>query len=265
MKKILEYLCKLLGICKNDLKIKDHRASFLFDNGGTRVMNILAHTYDDNHFNNIINRCKSNGDKVIYLYTYNKGDGPGTTSFYVNDQFGGAIDNNKMNIMKNRMKTARKKDLHIVCWLFPDDNTSKIKFKDTQGLKNYINIVIDNFDEYISEYVVALEADEYLSIGQVDELAAFIKSKTKDKAVGCHQKPNKYNYSQVGNIDKHYHQYGFNKSTSFIDTETKKVIGAVGKPVIAAEYDLSSDSAGAKSRGDAAIKAGASGTGNGRI
>jgi len=219
---------------------------------------------DDGYFNGIVNRCKANGDKVIYLYTYNRGDGPGITSFYINDQFGGAIDNNKMNIMKNRMKQCRKKDLWIVCWLFPDDNTSKINFNNTEGLKNYIGIVIDNFDEYISEYVVALEADEYLSAGQVNELASYIKNKTKDKAVGSHQKPYKYNYSQQPNIDKHYHQYGFGKSNSFIDSETKKVIGAVGKPVIAAEYNKSSDSAGAKSRGSTAIGSGASGTGNGR-
>ena len=99
----IDWVKKLFGI--DDLKIKDHRASFLFDNAGTRVMNILAHNLDDSYFYGVLNRCKGNGDKVIYLYIgYNNGDGPGTTSIYVNDQFGGAIDDNKVNIMKNRMK-----------------------------------------------------------------------------------------------------------------------------------------------------------------
>ena len=266
MKKIilLSIFGLLMGGCATDLKIKDHKASFLFDNAGTRAMNILAYTVDEGYFYGVVNRCKGNGDKVVYLYTFNKGDGPGTTSFYVNDQFGGAIDNNKMSLMKNRMKEVRKKDLFIVCWLFADDNTGRINFKDTEGLKRYIDIVIHNFDEYISEYVVALEADEYLSSSQVNELAGYIKSKTKDKSVGNHQLKGKYDYSFGGNIDKHYHQYGFNQPNSFIDSETKKVKNAVGKPIVAAEYDGSSDSAGAKSRGDTAMGAGASGTGNGR-
>lgn len=255
----------MVGCASTDLTIKDHKASFLFDNGGTRVMNILSHNVTDSYFNGVLNRCIGNGDKVVYLYVgYNNGDGAGTTSFYVNDKFGGETDNNKLNIMKNRMKAVRKKDVHIVGWIFPDDNGSKINFRDTEGLKRCIKVVVDNFDEYISEYVLVLEANESVSAGQIDEMAGYIKSITKDKPIGNHQTPGRYDYSQLGNIDKHYHQYGFNKPTSFIDSETKKVIGAIGKPVIAAEYDLSSDSPNAKARGDAAMGAGAKGTGNGR-
>jgi len=43
-----------------------------------------------------------------------------------------------------------------------------------------------------------------------------------------------------------------------------KIKAALNKPVIGAEYDMSSDSSGAKSRGDSVIKGGGSGTGNGR-
>jgi len=269
MKKILCWMIVISSVllygCATDLKIKDHKASFLFDNAGTRVMNVLAYNVDDGYFNGVINRCAGNGDKVIYLYVgYNKGDGPGTTSFYVNDVFDSAVDGNKVNLMKSRMKAIRKKNLHIVAWVFADDNTGKVNFKDTEALKRCVKIAVDNFDEYVSEYVIALEADEYLSISQVDQLAIYLKSITKDKAIGVHQLMGRYNYSQLGSIDKHYHQYGFNKSTGFIDSQTKKVMGAVGKPVIAAEYDGSSDSVGAKARGDAAMGAGASGTGNGR-
>lgn len=245
-------------------KIKDHRASFLFDNAGTRVMNILAHNIDDNKFNGTLNRCISNKDKVVYLYVaYNNGDGPGTTSMYVDDTFNGTIDKNKVKLMQKRMKTIVDKDLCIVAWLFADDNTRNVNFKDTAALKNYAKNVIDQFNSYISEYVVALEADEYLSSGQVEELAALIKKET-GKPVGSHQTPGKYNYSANKSIDKHYHQYGFNKSNSYIEQQTSAVKAALNKPVIAAEYDMSSDSAAAKARGDAAMKGGASGTGNGR-
>jgi len=257
--------CLLMTGCLTpNLTIKDHRASFLFDNAGTRVMNILAHNISDSQFEGTLNRCIGNGDKLVYLFTaYNKGDGPGTTSFYIDDKFNGTIDNNKVKLMQKRMKKIKDKKLSIVAWMFADDNTRNVNFKDTAALKNCLKTAINKFDSYISEYVVALEADEYLSSGQVEELAAYIKKET-GKPVGSHQVPGKYNYSANKSIDKHYHQYGFNKSNSYIEKQTKLIKAALNKPVVAAEYDMSSDSAGAKSRGDAAMKGGASGTGNGR-
>lgn len=260
---LISLLSKIFGI-QSGLTIKDHRASFLFDNAGTRVMNILAYNLDDNQFNSVLNRCKNNGDTVVYLYVgYNNGDGPGITSIYVNDQFGGSIDNNKVSIIKKRMQKVRDKGMYIVGWLFADDNTRKVNFKDTEALKTYIKNVVDRFDEYISEYVIGIEANEYLSASQVDQLASYLKGKV-NKSIGNHMTPGQYGYSASGNIQKHYHQYGFNKSNSYIESETRKVIGALGKPVIGAEYDMSSDSVGAKARGDAVIRGGGSGTGNGR-
>jgi len=262
MKKFLEWLKGLFG-GGIDLVIKDHRASFLFDNGGTRVMNLLAHNISEAQVNGVVNRCVGNGDKVIYLYIgYNNGDGAGTTSFYINDQFNGAIDNNKLNLMKNRIKNIQKK-LKVIGWIFADDNGSKVNFKDTAALKKCTEVAIDSFNKYISEYVVALEANEYLSSSQVNELASLIKSKTK-KLVGCHQTSGRYDYSASSVIDKHYHQYGFNKSNRYIQSETTKVKNALSKPVIGAEYDLSSDTPAAKARGTAVIAGGGSGTGNGR-
>ena len=253
-----------VGCLTPDLKIKDHRASFLFDNAHTRVMNMLAYNVDDNTFNGVINRCKGNNDTVIYLYAgYNKGDGPGTTSIYIDDKFGGSIDNNKVKLMQKRMEKIRDNKLYIVGWLFPDDNGGKINFGDTDALKLYINNVVANFDEYISEYVIGIEANEYMSAAQVDQLASYLKRKV-NKPVGNHQTSGRYDYSASGNIDKHYHQYGFNQPVAKIESETKKIVGALKKPVIGAEYDMSSDSDGAKSRGDAVIRGGGSGTGNGR-
>lgn len=285
MKRIAVLLAAIImsGCITTDLTIKDHRASFLFDNAGTRSMNILAYNLDDGYFNNVVNRMKANNDKVSYLYVgYNKGDGPGITSIYVNDVFGGTIDSNKTKLMESRIKKIRDKDLKIVGWLFADDNQATVKtwykpntwfakvdktitiqHNDTEKLKKYVKSVVDLFDDYISEYVIGIEVNEYLTQSQVDQLAQYVKSLT-DKPVGCHMTSGQYGWSGMGSINKHYHQYGFGKPNSYIESETRKISGALNKPVIAAEYDKSSDSAGAKARGDAAIRGGASGTGNGR-
>jgi len=83
--------------------LEDHRASFLFDNGATRVMNILSPNCSEDVFRGIVARCKQNGDNVIYLYLINEGDGPWTPySFYVNNDIGGAIDAEILSLMKAR-------------------------------------------------------------------------------------------------------------------------------------------------------------------
>ena len=250
------------GCIYNAGDVKDHKASFLFDNAGTRAMNILSEDVVDGSFHGVVNRCLGNGDKVVYLYLSNYRDGP-EVSFYQNRQFGGTVDESRIKQMTKRMETCIDKDLQIVAWLFADDSSPISKASEATQ-KKYIDDAVDNFDKYISEYVVALEADEHLKLDRCAALSAHLDSKTKKK-IGMHQVPGKYNYSQaIGNVNHHYHQYGFGKSASSIESSTRNVIGAVGKPVVAAEYDKSSDSAGAKERGDAAMRGGAIGTGNGR-
>lgn len=256
------WIKKLFG--KGDRKTK-HKASFLFDNAGTRVMNILAHNVSNDTFNATLSRCIQNGDDTIYLYVgYNNGDGPGVTSFYVNDKFGGALDSNKMKLMLSRLKAVEKKGLYIVGWIFADDNGSKVPFKDTAALKACALEAASQFGKYVSEYVIALEADEYLSSAQVETLCAAVK-KASGKSCGVHQKPGRYDLGSLPSVGKMYLQYGFGKDESYVDSLTKAALAATGKPVIAAEYHKSSDSAAAKSLGLAAIAAGASGTGNGRL
>lgn len=244
--------------------IKIHRASFLFDNAHTRVMNGLAHTISDAAFDAYLQRCKDNGDTCIYLYVgYNKGDGPGITSIYADDVFGGTIDEGKVKMMQKRMKRCLERGLQIVGWLFPDDNSRNIPFKDMDALKAYCRAVVINFDDYISEYVMGIEVDEYLAAGQVDVLATYV-GKITEKDIGCHQKPGRFDFAKLGSVNKHYHQYGFGRTAGYIESETARIIAVLGKPVIAAEYHASSDTPQAKALGQAAVRGGAKGTGNGR-
>ena len=275
--------------------VKDHRASFLFDGAGTRVMNYLADSVDEGSFHHIVNRCVNNGDKVIYLYFSNQGDGhPVPTSFYVNNQFGGQIDNGKVDRIKNKLEICDDRDLQVVAWLFADDSSSISRTMDNEptgdhyaentvdgvyllsgdgegptiraGLdtqKKYVKDVVDLFDDYISEYVVALEGNEHMD-SRIGPLADYLDSLT-DRKIGTHQTPGAYNHARdIGSVNHHYHQYGWGKSPGQMKSMTEGVRGAVGKPVIASEYNKSSDSGGARAQGDGAMQGGAKGTGNGR-
>ncbi len=245
------------------LAITDHRASFLFDNGKVRVMNILSHQVGEAQFENVIQRCRGNGDTVIYLYTFNVGDGGGATSIYVNDKFGAVEDGGKIQLMRRRFERCREVGLWVVVWLFPDDNGKRIPYNDGLQLTNYISQVNALFGGYISEYVIALEADEYFGYEMIGRLAQHIRTLTS-KPIGCHQTPNKYNLSAHPLVNRHYHQYGWNKSVTEMESITRGVRAHIGKSLIACEYNLSSDSSNAKSQGRAAIIGGADGTGCGR-
>jgi len=273
--------------------IKTHKASFLFDGAGTRVMNYLADSADEGSFHHIVNRCKANGDTVIYLYFSNQGDGsPNPTSFYVNNNFAGQIDGGKVDRMQKKLEICRDKDLQIVAWLFADDSSGisrslsddnvneylentidGVYTKSGNGIittrasldsqKKYVKDVVDLFDKYIAEYVVALEGNEHMN-SRIGPLADYLNGLT-DKKIGTHQTPGAYNHARdIGSVDHHYHQYGWNKSPGAMKSTTQGVRGAVGKPVVACEYNKSSDSGTAKAQGDGAMSGGAIGTGNGR-
>ena len=294
--------------------IETHKASFLFDNGNTRVMNSLSIHISDAKFDDNINRCKANGDTVIYLFFSNERDGVGApVSFYVNNQFGGTIDDNRIKQMTKRLEKCIDKDLLVVGWLFADDSPnisregdihgcvnevrdtndvvisrSTIDIRDTNIVaisrspiavqKKYIDNVDKYFGKYISEYVVALEADEHLDTARLialsEHTAKYNKGKmwwgivSFEKEIGMHQVPGKSNLAlNIGPITVHYHQFGFNKSEAYIESQTRAIkaaLAARGKKFIGAEYNLSSDTPKARSQGDAVMRGDGDGTGNGR-
>jgi len=260
---VLALVAAFLCGCGTTGDITNHRASFLFDNALTRTMNGLSYNMSDDRFEGIVKRCAVNGDTAIYLYFSNQGDGtPVPTSFYENDKFGGEIDDHRLKDMQERVQFCQLNGLRVVAWLFADDS-SKISKAPLEVQQKYIDDVVREFDRYISEYVLGLEMDEHMK-SRMEPLAVFLDSKTAKK-IGLHLRPGRWTYSRdIEAVDHHYHQFGFNKPASFIESETAKIKALVGKPVIAAEYDLNSDSPAAKARGAAAINGGAAGTGNGR-
>jgi len=277
---------------------KEHYASFLFDNAGTRVMNSLSYQMSEETFKSIVSRCKANGDTWIYLYMANAGDGnPPRTSFYVNDQHAGEIDENKVNMMKSRLKYCREEGLCVVAWLFPDDSSSITRaFVEIDGetmeleghsslMTNvefdaemprepmehiskvpfdkqfkYIDDVVDNFDDWICSYCIGLELNEYFNDTQVFQLIDKLLTRTS-KSIGVHWTIGKTSLCEADTL---YYQYGFGLSAARVAsiTQSKKASLPAGKRFIAAEYAKNSDKEG-KTLGQAALGAGADGVGNG--
>jgi hypothetical protein len=241
----------------------DQRASFLLDRADTRVMNILSRNASRSDFETVVDRCIANGDNTIYLFLSNQGDGyPRPTSFYRDDVFGGEIDLARVMEMRYRLDYVRQRGLAVVAWLFADDSRS-ISGASLDMKKVYVRNAVRLFDDQIAGYVIALEGDEHMR-GDIAPLAAWLDGLTT-KSIGNHQLQQRYDLSvSIPQVDLHYHQYGFGKSVAQIREATIAVAAALGKPLIACEYSLDSDSPTAWALGDAAIAAGAVGTGNGR-
>lgn len=243
---------------------KNHNAAFLFAGAKTRMMNILSTHITRDQFKGYVNTMKGSGANFAYLYTMNQGDGPWTPqSFYQGHDIGGTINESDLDEMKQRMQYIRDQGMGIIIWLRADDSggfnrTSKAK------QEKYQADVVEHFDKYASAYVVGLEADEYMNASSTNSYAAQLQSLTS-KEIGVHLTGGNISHCLQPNIDACYYQYGFDKTASQIESDTRDKVGKLGgKPLYAAEYHLSSGSAAAKALGDAAMKGGAQGTGNNR-
>jgi hypothetical protein len=240
--------------------VTGHKASFLFDDASTRVMNILSPRASNSKFQQVINKTKANGDNSIYLYLINGGDGENSPqSFYVNDQIGGQIDSSKLSIYKQRLNYIKSLGYKIIFWIRADDSNEMMR-QSVVNYKKYHQDIIDNFGSYASGYVIGLESNEYLDAGTEKTLVADMKTRT-NKTVGVHYgTSDRYNSrAKASGADIYYRQYGW-VSCSKVASITKSTISAVSPmKVVASEYDRDSDSG----CGAAAIQAGAIGYGNG--
>lgn len=258
-KKILEWLT---GNRLPD--IKNHKASFLMDNGNLRLMNILSPKCDRGTFKSVVARSKANGDNFMYLYVINEHDGGWTPySIYMDNKIGGAKDHAVIAEYEWRLKHIREQRMGIVLWLRADDSPNFNKTPEPQQ-RSYQADVVKHFDDYVSAYVVGLEADEYMTGSAVEMYAVHLRSLTK-KHIGVHQRQGRWDYALLPHIDGLWYQYGFNKTPDQVRNDTVTVKQRLGgKALYAAEYHLSSDTEAAKRLGDAANAGGALGTGNGR-
>jgi len=201
--------------------------------------------------------AKANGDTHIYLYSRNAGDnGGGFNLGHINPQADWEAQLDLLNAA----------GLRPVMWLTPDDSRA-ITAQSLSAQKAHFSEMVRRFDDKVTGYVACLECDEYWSPAKVNALVIHLKSIT-DKPVGVHLTSgiggHKGNTSYYANADYIFLQLGWDNTSAEITAMVKQAMTVTGKPVVASEYAGESRSAAGRAMGDAACRAGAIGTGNGR-
>jgi hypothetical protein len=233
------------------------RASFLMQDSRWMTLNYL---HPNANKIGMRNAAKANGDTHIYLYSRNGGDG-----FNGGPKFDLSVITPKPD-WEAQLDLLNAAGLKPVMWLTPDDSRA-ITVQSLDAQKAHFNEIVRRFNDKVTGYVACLECDEYWSPAKVNALVIHLKSIT-DKPVGVHltsgiggRKGNKEYYA---NADYVFLQTGWNKTPAEITAMVKQAIAVTGKPVVASEYAVESRTAAARALGNAACRAGAIGTGNGR-
>lgn len=251
--------------------IKGSHTHFLINK--LRAMNLFADKFSPAEKDSIVQQIRNYGGNALYLYTVDEGDGPSFNPYPV-----GFKDANWGNIDPDANKMAwwnqliNKWNMKTIIWLLPDDCPTLYN-KPLPVLKKYISDMVKNFDanKNVGGYVLWLEMDEWIMSSNatgkdVTELLSHLKSIT-NKPVGIHLSPEVHKQpfwkNIIGSADYFFMQYGFGKSPEFIERETRQAIASLGNKVIAAEYSFGM-SASDRALGQAAIRGGALGTGNGK-
>ena len=182
---------------------------------------------------------------------------------------GGVVNPNSDFLL--RLRELRAEGLEPVLWLIPESKNGDHKASMAEHFA-FIDKTVSSYDKEASAYVVCLECDEMFSPAEVNQMVRHIKSKT-DRPIAVHLAPGvggfKGDIAYYAEADYIYLQFGDHLSGDYVaDTEMAvamlKEALKLGKPVVANEYSLYSESAQAKALGDRLCAEGAVGTGNGR-
>jgi hypothetical protein len=242
-------------------------ASFLMDEAEIRIMNGLSAGLDEAEFRARVQACVDNRDDTIALYLTNRGDGvPPVTSFYVDDEYGGAVDPARVAAMRARIEHCRERSLNVHLWIWADD--SGFGNVDDETHERHLRRCVELFDDLAAVWCVGLELDEVFgNRDRVAGLTAALRELTS-RPVGVHfTSLDRWEWAVDAGADILFGQYGFGHDADRIRRDTEKVLRRLDGRVEfwAWEYHLSSRSAEAKALGDAAISVpGCRGTGNGR-
>jgi hypothetical protein len=189
----------------------------------------------------------------IYVYPYNERDYDGPSfDYYKNPQ----------GFLKI-LDEIRQAGLLPVVWLNPDDAPVN-KARSVTEHKARLNALIPVIDSDVSSYVLGLELNEYWSFTTTDTLGKHLSGLTQKK-IAVHQTKGRWDYCQKASwCDYMVLQYGFGKTPETIAKMTRQALSALRRPVVAGEYNRIGESEdNGRERGDAAMRAGAVGFGNG--
>ena len=170
-----------------------------------------------------------------------------------------------------RLRELRASGLEPVLWLIPESKNKDHEAPMANHLA-FIDKTVNAYDKEASAYVVCLECDEMFSSAEVNQMVRHAKSRT-NKPIAVHLAPGvggfKGDTSYYAEADYIFLQFGDHLTGDYV-ADTAMAVAMLkealklGKPVVANEYSLYSESAQAKALGDRLCAEGAVGTGNGR-
>jgi hypothetical protein len=198
------------------------------------------------------NALKSKGYVHSYLSVASgKNRFDGTPHNFYNDPQG----------FKNLLQELVNDGIKPVVWLTSDTGTWKDK--SISAIKTDLTNFVPVVDSLVNSYEVGLEANEYWTKSESDEIGNHLDNLT-DKPLASHQTPGKWDYCTSSWCDYMILQYGFGKTTTQIINMTNDARSSLGKPIVAGEYNTNESNPSLSiTLGDAALSACAAGFGNG--
>jgi hypothetical protein len=196
-----------------------------------------------------ISSLKSNGYTHAYLSVTASG-----FNFYGNPT--------GYNSLLNELEVAGIKP---VVWLTSDTGTWKDK--SLTEIKNDLSAFIPAIDSNVNSYVVGLEANEYWTSTEIQDIGNHMDSLTA-KPLAAHQTPGKWDYCLQGWCDYMILQANNPTQSTTATAVGDKVISAreglnFSKPVVAGEYCKGGTGCNPKTLGDGGLAQCAAGFGNG--
>ncbi|KKU63607.1 MAG: Outer membrane adhesin like protein [Candidatus Amesbacteria bacterium GW2011_GWA1_47_16] len=152
--------------------------------------------------------------------------------------------------------------IKAVIWLTSDTGTWKDKT--VSAIKTDLSNFIPQIDAKVNSYVVGLEANEYWTSTEIQDIGNHMDSLTS-KALAAHQTPGKWDYCFQGWCDYMVLQTNSPTQSSTTTQVNQKVLdarAALGKPVVVGEYHKPDESTSI-TLGNAGLEACAAGFGNG--
>ena len=238
-----------------------------WENGAAwREHNELADGVTYESFVRHVSEKKRHGCNTINLYLMNMKDGaPVPTSFYLDGDFGGAVDNERVARMKEKIAYAYSAGMQINFWMLPDDGGYPVT--DYKLIKQYFVDCKTHFGpetERASYIVVCLESNEVLGTYSRLNLYAAELQALFGKKIANHMTSGKVDWSNKSEyVSVHFHQVNPRKSVSDCEKELKNIVAVCTKPVIACEIDLSGKSDEAREKAKRALAAGCIGVHSG--
>lgn len=224
-------------------------------NAEQRNMNILSPGMSDGKFRERVAWQKARGCNTVHLFLANKADGEYAGYSIYGDAWDWTIDAATCKTFRDRIAYCRGKGLAVVLWLFADDSSDWNR-EAAKDFQRYLrDLESEGLLKYASTVVVGLELDEYFNAAQVGALVSATRAVYGGK-VGTHQTSGRADFAGLADIC--FYQVKPGKSAAQIETEARKITGAVGKPINFFELSRHED----RALCEAALKGGAFAVGN---